>query len=230
MQPEYLPAAMPIVLTAFLYHNLVPTLCRELSGDRSAVRRAILYGSLIGLAMNAAWTVAAFCALPMEGPEPYTVMKAFEQNLPATVPLSMLLDSRTFTDIGLVFAILSMTAAFLANGTALVDFLRDLLPGRDSSRRSVGLWSLAFLPPLFVSMVYPDIFLVVMNVVGGFGICLLFGILPSMLRFGQTHGAGKLLAGAVLCLFALILMLETCQELGLSHIDPDWEYWQQFIE
>ncbi|GFK93238.1 Tryptophan-specific transport protein [Fundidesulfovibrio magnetotacticus] len=230
MRPEFLPAAMPVALTAFLFHNLVPTLCREMRGDVRAVRRSILYGSLLGLAMNVAWTAAVFCALPMEGQGPATLMNAFEKNLPATVPLSILLDSRTFTDIGLVFALLSMSAAFLANGTALLDFLKDLGDGLGRRPGHTTAWLLAFAPPLVVSLVYPDIFLAVMNLVGGVGICLLFGVLPGLLTLRKAQGGAKLLAGAALACFAFILVFEMGQELGLTHIKPDWEYWAQFLE
>jgi len=230
MRPGFLPAAMPVALTAFLFHNLIPTLCRELKGDIRAVRRAILYGSLIGLAMNAAWTAAVFCALPMEGQGPATIMNAFEKNLPATVPLSILLDSRAFTNIGLVFALLSMSAAFLANGTALQAFLEDLATGLRLRPGKAAVWLVSFLPPLVVSVVYPDIFLVVMNVVGGFGICLLFGVLPAVLMLRQRAGGARLLAGAALACFAAILAFEAGQELGLTDINPDWEYWAQFLK
>lgn len=239
MRWDFLPSAMPVALTAFLFHNLVPTLCREMNGDKTAVRRAILFGSLIGLAMNLAWTLAVFCALPMEGAQSIALLTAFEKNLPATVPLSNLLGSTLFTNIGLVFAILSMSAAFLANGTALLDFLRDLVrpapggaQGRAASRLAGdgAIWLVAFLPPLLVSVFYPDIFLVVMNLVGGVGICLLFGVLPAALRLQQAEGTARYAALAALTLFALILVCEVGQELGVMDIHPDVEYWSQFTE
>ncbi len=231
MRWDFLPSAMPVALTAFLFHNLIPTLCREMRGDRAAVRRSILYGSLIGLAMNAAWTVAVFCALPMEGPDSVSLLTAFDKNLPATVPLSILLDSRTFTDVGLVFAILSMSAAFLANGTALLDFLRDLLRPADGAGHGPGgaaVWLLAFLPPLLVSVFYPGIFLEVMNLVGGLGICLLFGVLPAALALQEAKGGARLRALAALTLFGVILICELGQEMGVMDIHPDVEYWSHF--
>lgn len=227
MRWEFLPAAMPVALTAFMFHNLIPTLCREM-GDRAAARRAILYGSLLGLAMNLIWTAAVFCSLPMEGPESTSLLWAYKANLPATVPLSLLLNSKTFTDIGLVFAILSMSAAFLANGTALQDFLLDLTSTYLRTRNKILIWALAFLPPLVVSIVYPGIFLVVMNLVGGVGICLLFGILPSYLFLRQSTGRNKVLAAVLLGLFGAVLAFELGQEFGLTHIHPDLEYWAQY--
>ncbi len=230
MRPWFLPAALPVALTAFLFHNLIPTLCREMRGDVAAMRRAILYGSLIGLAMNLIWMVAVFCSLPMEGPPDTSILGAFDRNLPATVPLSILLGSRTFQDVGLIFAILAMTAAFLANGVALRGFLIDLMDSGFGLRNRAVIWILAFMPPLVVSVLYPDIFLVVMNLVGGVGICLLFGILPALLARRQATGGRRILAVAVFCLFGLILCFEAFQEFGLTHIHPDTEYWHRFMD
>lgn len=227
MQWGYLPVALPVVLTAFLYHNLVPTVCRELKNDRRAIRRAMFYGSAVGLAMNLLWTLAVFCALPMSGDTSVSLLTALEQNLPATIPLGKLLGSSFFTDTALIFAVLSMTAAFMANGTALCDFLRDLLSSSFRLQSPRLVWVLSFLPPLVVSLVYPDVFLVAMNIVGGVGVCIIFGILPSLLLLrGPAQGRTRLLGWTLLLLFAAILVFELGQEFGLTGIHPDVEYWQ----
>jgi tyrosine-specific transport protein len=227
MQWRFLPAAMPVVLTAFLYHNLVPTVCRELHCDRAAIRKAMFIGSAIGLAMNLIWTVAVFCSLPFSEPESVSILSAFEHNLPATIPLSKLLGSRLFTDIGLVFAVLSMTAAFMANGAALRGFLLDLTDTHLDSRSNALIWILAFIPPLLVSLFYPDIFLQAMNLVGGVGVCVLFGILPSLvlLRQAGDDRRTRRLAWLMFAFFGLILIFSVGQELGLTHIQPNVKYW-----
>ncbi|WP_027186005.1 aromatic amino acid transport family protein [Desulfovibrio inopinatus] len=227
LQWGFLPAALPVVLTAFLYHNLIPTVCRELGQDRGAVRKAMYIGSLIGLVMNLSWTVVVFCALPMEGPDNISILHAFQVNLPATVPLSKLLQSSLFTNVGLVFAILSMTAAFMANGVALLDFLKDLSSNTFHVDHKLVIWIVAFIPPLFVSLAYPDVFLVALNVVGGIGVCIFFGILPSILLLRQKSTKSKMLGWIMLVLFGLILLFELGQEFGLTHIDPDVDYWIQ---
>jgi len=223
----FLPAAMPVVLTAFLYHNLIPNVCRELEHDRKAIRKALFTGSAIGLVMNLVWTAVVFCALPMTGPGENNILYAFKANQPATIPLSKLLGSAFFTDVGLVFAILAMTAAFMANGMALRAFLLDLTVSYLRIKSRVLVWVLAFVPPLLVSLFYPDIFLVAMNVVGGIGVCIIFGILPGilLLRGGPRGSRGRLGGVIMLVAFGLILIFELCQEFHLTHIHPDVEYW-----
>jgi len=227
MQWDFLPVAMPVVLTAFLYHNLIPTICRMFEGDRKAIHRSLWIGSFIGLVMNLVWTVAVFCALPFLAPKAYSILNAYHLNLPATVPLTGLLDSGTFMTVGLVFAVLAMTAAFMANGAALVDFLRDLGAPYRWGRSGLVIRAVAFLPPLFVSIFYPSVFLTAMNVVGGFGVCVIFGLLPAFLYWRESRGNWKARVAALvmLALFGAILVSETMQETGLSKIKPNVEYW-----
>lgn len=227
MRWGFLPAAMPLVLTAFLYHNIIPTLCRQLGNDRRAIHKTLWIGSSIGLVMNLLWTVVVFCALPFYAPKNLSILNAYNMSLPATIPLSGLLHSGFFTYTGLVFAVLAMTAAFMANGTALIDFLRDLGRSWRPTRQALVLYALAFLPPLGVSIFNPGIFLGAMNVVGGFGVCVIFGILPAAIVLRERgQSRKKLLLGLImLLLFGLILVSETFQELGLSEIKPDLEYW-----
>ncbi len=222
---KFLPAALPVVLTAFLYHNLIPTVCRELGQDKAAIRKAMFIGSFIGLLMNLSWTVFVFCALPMEGPGDISILHAFDLNLPATIPLSKLLHLPFFTNVGLLFACLSMIAAFMANGVALLDFLQDLSFNTFHIKNKTLIWVVAFIPSLFVSLAYPDVFLVTLNVVGGVGVCIFFGILPSFLLLRQHSAKSKRLGWIMLLLFGFILIFELGQEFGLTHVKPDVDYW-----
>ena len=227
MRWDFLPAAMPVVLTAFLYHNLIPTVCRELNNDRRAIRLTMFIGSAIGLGMNLLWTGTVFCSLPFTDPKDISILNAFNLDLPATIPLSLMLNNPLFTDIGLMFAVLSMTAAFMANGQALRDFLLDLTDTCFNCRNRTLIWVLSFLPPLLVAVFYPGIFLTAMNVVGGVGVCVIFGVLPSLLLLRQGRTDRRAYWGGVvmLTLFGLILCFSVAQELGLTHIHPDVEYW-----
>ena len=52
---KMLPAALPIIVMAANFHNIIPTVCRRLDWDFKAILMAFLFGSLIGFAMNAVW-------------------------------------------------------------------------------------------------------------------------------------------------------------------------------
>jgi len=223
---SFLPSGLPVLLTAFHFHNIVPTLCRTLDQDRRAITTAIWTGTSIGLVMNVIWMVVVITALPMTGGTT-NIIVAFTNNLPATVPLAKVIGSVIFTDIALVFSVVAMTTSFMANGIALQGFMGDLsgLLFKTSSRTIV--WTLSFIPPLLVGLLYPDIFLVALNVAGGIGINILFGILPGVLlvKYGEVGSLKRIAGYVVIAAFSAVLLVEIGQELGLLHISPDVEYW-----
>jgi len=222
---HYLPASLPIVVTAFHFHNIIPSICRNMDFDQRAIRKAMFLGTFIGLVMNLIWVFVVISVLPLDGPGSDTILAAFKSNQPATVPLSHLLQSHAFTISAMVFALLAMTAAYMANGTALTSFIRDLTTTylHTSSRAVAAV--VAFLPPLIISLVYPDIFLDAIGFVGGVGIDLIFGILPGALLVKYGRGKVRTYGYIIIVCFSVVLMYELGQELGLFHINPDVEYW-----
>ncbi|MBT3257927.1 MAG: tryptophan/tyrosine permease [Deltaproteobacteria bacterium] len=222
---QYLPASLPVVVTAFHFHNIIPSICRNMDFDQRAIRKAMFLGTFIGLIMNLIWVCVVIAALPLDGPGTDTVLAAFHGNQPATVPLSHLLESRAFTISALVFALLAMTAAYMANGTALTSFIRDLTTTYlHTSSRAVAA-AVAFLPPLIISLVYPNVFLDAIGLVGGVGIDLIFGILPGWLLIKYGRGKVRVLGYVIVACFSVVLIYELGQELGLLHIRPHVEYW-----
>ena len=221
----YLPASLPIVVTAFHFHNIIPSICRNMDFDQRAIRKAMFLGTFIGLIMNLIWVFVVIGALPLDGPGSDTVLAAFKTNQPATIPLSHILQSQTFTISAVVFALLAMTAAYMANGTALTSFIRDLTTTHLHTSSKTVAAAAAFLPPLIISLVYPDLFLDAIGFVGGVGIDLIFGVLPGMLLI--KYGAGKIrfFGYVIVICFSIVLVYELGQELGLLHIHPDAEYW-----
>lgn len=219
-----LPSGIPIMVTAFHFHNIIPTACRSLEYDRDAVRKALLMGTGIGLAMNLIWNVVVMGGMPITDNGNNNILYAFDHGLPATVPLSNILGSKFFTFCGLIFAILAITTSFLANGTALMSFFRDLCSGilKKSNRALEAV--LTFLPPLMVTIAYPNLFLKALDVVGGVGIALLFGILPGILAVRQAKSSsGRTFGYLIVACFIAVLIFEICQETGLLRIDPGAE-------
>jgi tyrosine-specific transport protein len=224
--PMLLPSALPIMVTAFHFHNIIPTTCRSLDWDRKSVIKALFIGTLIGLCMNLLWNVVVTGSLPVSGYEE-SILYAFDHGLPATVPLSKVLNSSVFTTVGMVFAILAITTSYMANGTALMGFVRDMfsLPAHGAGRILTAL--ITFVPPLLVAVFYPGLFLEALDMVGGVGIALLFGVLPGLLLFKDSQTTlGRSLSIFIVAFFLLVLLFELGQEFGLLTIDADTEVWK----
>lgn len=220
----FLPATVPIIVTAFHFHNIIPNVCSSLDWDMGRIRRAIALGMVIGFVMNALWVHVGIGALPLTGDGSLTA--AFEQNTPATVPMSQVIASPVFLFCSLLFSLLAIVTSYAANGMGMVGFAGDLLGNVLHLKSRLAVVLFAFLPPYLVAMVYPDVFLAAMNVVGGVGIVTLFGVLPGVILLRRAASAGtRVVALAMVVLFALFLCIEVGQEFGLLKLHPRTEHW-----
>lgn len=223
----YLPATAAILVTSFHFHNIIPNICREMNWSFSAVWKAILFGMVVGFIMNAVWIQVSIGVLPM-GASENGLFWAFQKNLPATVPMSHVVTSRLFVLCGTGFSMVALTTAYMTNGLGLRCFMRDLLVNHFHLNVKGLDLALAFIPPLIVALVYPNIFLKAINLVGGVGIVVLFGILPAIIYLKKAGTArGRALAWIMLALFAACLAIEVLQESGLLRLRPEMEYWNQ---
>jgi tyrosine-specific transport protein len=224
---HFLPSALPIVYTAFCFHPILVTATKSLDFDRRHIRRALLIGTIFPLLISALWMLVVVGALPLTGSEG-SLLSAFKGGQPATVPLAAVLSSEKVKVVGVVFTVLAIITSYLAIGISLMGFLRDL------SSEYIPWWNrsieatITFLPPLAVSLIYPDLFLVALDLVGGVGITLVFGILPTLILLktrGGLFSFKKFLGIIMLIAFIGLFALELSQEMGFLKIDPNVEYW-----
>jgi len=154
-------------------------------------------------------------------------MNAFKHNLPATVPLAARMKTPLFMAGSLLFALLAIMTSYLANGAGLMDFNRDLLHNHLKLKKNrILVIGVTFLPPLAIALTYPNIFLKSLNIVGGFGIVLLFGVLPSIIAVMRYRTPFKrVFSFVMLALFSVMFLLEVAQETGLLKINPQVERW-----
>lgn len=221
----YLPAAAPIIITAFHFHNVIPNVCGSLDWNFGRIWKVMLAGMLLGFLMNAAWIMAGLGVLPLDA-SANGLLTAFHANLPATVPMSRILDSRFFTLFGMIFALLAIITSYLANGLGLMGFVRDMLENHCRVRSRPANVAVTFGPPLAIGLLYPDIFLKALNVVGGVGIVVLFGILPAVIFIKKASAPAAKAAGWILLLlFTACLLCEVGHETGRLQLRPHMEYW-----
>lgn len=218
-------AAIPILITAFHFHNIIPAICESLRWDQKTISRTMLVGMTLGFLMNATWMLVGIGVLPLDE-SAIGLANAFEKNLPATIPLAEAMHSEAFLLMASFFALVAITTAYLANGMGLIGFMDDLTNQHLGKVNPALSRALAFVPPLLIALAYPDVFLKAIDFAGGFGIVTLFGILPCIIALRKARTPmEKGLGFAMLALFAVFFLLEAAQELGLLHISPDIEYW-----
>ncbi len=220
----FLPSTLPIVVTAFHFHNMIPTLARSMQFDQKAIRTSFALGTGIGLIMNIIWVVVVIGALPLGGPGGNTILAAYHTNVPATVPLSHLMKTPMFMTCSLVFALLAMTAAYMANGTALSSFIRDLCSTYLKTENKLLSSFLTFFPPLVIALAFPHIFLNAIGLVGGVGIDLIFGILPGALLIKYKKGFWRYFGWFLVIVFAIVLIYELGAQTHILNTHPRADY------
>ncbi len=227
---KFLPSAFPIIVCAFAYQNVIPSICTSLNNDRGRIRQALFFGTLLTLVVNGLWIIAVIGVLPLDEGSG-SLLTAFQQNQPATIPLARDIHSGSIRFCGLLFSMAALFTSYVAVGEGLRNFLADLLGETQGvTGRNVLVAGLAFIPPLIVSLVYPQLFLKMLNLVGGLGVVLLFGLLPALIFFRQARRQNQQLKqvfALLLCIiFIALITLECGQEFGLLQIHPQAEYWR----
>jgi len=186
----------------------------------------MLVGMTMGLLMNATWLLVGIGVLPLDTSS-IGLENAFEKNLPATIPLAEAMHSQLFLVLASFFSMVAITTAYLANGMGLIGFMDDLTSHHLGKVNPILSRLLAFVPPLAIAIVYPDVFLKAIDFAGGFGIVTLFGILPSIIAIRKANTSlEKCLGIGLLLLFCIFFLLEIGQEFGLLNISTGSESWK----
>ena len=218
---SYAPLAIPLVVTACHFHNIIPVLCKDLNWDLKAMRKAIILGMITATLMNILWTLCGIGTLPRHGDN--SLVLAYLSNLPATVPMGNILNSRFFTVTAAVFSLTAIATSFIANSIGLMNFLKDLFAnsGAVSSGHKGGLIkALVFLPPLAVALIKPEIFISALDVAGGIGIVTLFGILPCLIAvFKKSNSRIFRMGGIFFLILALLALVTAC--LTVAGVKPE---------
>jgi tyrosine-specific transport protein len=223
----FLATAAPIILTAFHFHNIIPTICKDMKWNLRDVGFAMLLGMAGGFLINALWLQVGLGMLPVtEGAD--SIRAAIAAGNPATIPMGHILGSKLFNGGAILFTVIAIATSYLANGIGLMDFLRDITENHFHRKSRPLVIALTFLPPFGIALINPNIFLDAINLVGGVGIVLLFGILPGVVAFRKALAPKmRIFALAMILLFSLAFCLEIAHETGLldSRLPKDREYW-----
>jgi len=185
---------IPTVLVSFGFHNLIPSLTTYFKGDVKALKKAIIIGSALPLVIYLAWEWIILGLVPL-----YEFKEALNQGEIATEALRNAVGASWITDIAQLFAFFALVTSFLSVALSFVDFLADGLKIKKTRTGKLILIGCVLVPPFICALLYPTVFLVALNLAGGFGAVILFGILPALMvwkgRYVQQIQAPRLVPG-----------------------------------
>lgn len=203
----YLLPAIPIMIIAFGFHNMVPSLVKHYQNDRKKVISSIVLGSAITLGINLIWQVIALGTIPIEGAG--GLMDSYVKGVDAAQAMQSVLSAPSISLFSNGLAFFAIMTSFLAQSLSLVHFLQDATKTKgESDRENPQLTILALVPPLIIAVLGPNLFFNALNFAGGICAMLLFGILPVLMcwvkRYRRNHQTGYMVFGGKKLLLSLM--------------------------
>lgn len=208
---------LPIIFTSFSYQGTVPTLYNYLDQDGRKTRIAVIFGTLIPFMAYLIWDYLIKGIVPAEGVHGLIQAKALGQS--AIEPLVYAVEDQRIFLLGRFFAFFALTTSFIGVTLAMVDFFADLFKVKAKKWNRLYLCLMIFVPVTAVVLINPSIFLVALNIAGGFGATLLLGFLPILLVWigrscSKYQGKKRYLFGGNFIL--TVLMIALIAELVMS--------------
>ncbi len=156
--------ALPMILTAFGYQSLIPTLFNYMNRDVHKMRFALILGTAIPLIIYLVWELHILGAI------------------------SGVFHNPALLTLGTAFTFFAMGSSFLGISLAFVDFLTDGLKLQRKHRKFVC-GSIFFIPMLIV-LIDPQLFIRAFHIAGGIGTALFFGALPILMVWAGRYHEG----------------------------------------
>ncbi|MFA6119426.1 MAG: aromatic amino acid transport family protein [Parachlamydiales bacterium] len=211
---KYFLSPLPVLITSFGFHNMIPSLTAYMKGDLKRTKIAIIGGSAISLIIYFFWVVIVLGIIPLEGEN--GLREAFLKGNEATIPLRNILKSKIIISFAGFFAFFAIVTSFLTQTLGLTHFLADGLKIKINSKNNWWLILLAVVPSTVFSLIYPDVFFKALDFAGAYCAVILFGILPALMAWigryitketSIYHVRGGKLSLIVVFLFSFIIIL-----------------------
>lgn len=194
--------SVPVLFSAFGYHNVIPSLCNYLKRERKVLQTSIILGTTIPFVLYVVWQW-----LMIGASTPEAIAAARAAGLPATEALK---GASSLYLVGQYFAFFAIVTSLLGVAFSLVDFLADGIKIKQTKASRSLLTFLTFFPPFLFVVFDPHLFETALGVAGGFGEAFLNGLLPVMLvwmgRYALKLPSDCPLPGGRISLFILSII------------------------
>ena len=209
--------AVPLMITSFGFHIIIPTLTTYMRHSVNRLRWMIFVGSIIPLGVYILWELLALGVLNISGE--FGLVEAYRQGKNASWQLVRVIENPTLSLTISFFTFFAVITSFLGVSTSLSDFLRDGFKIKKTSGGKALACLLTFTPPLIFVLFYPQGFLMALQYAGIF-VALLLGVLPALMAWNLNRRFfRRCLLVTVLLVSIFIIVLVILQEMGsLRHL------------
>lgn len=225
---KYLLMGVSVVATSFGFHIIIPSLTTYFDRDIPKLKKAILIGSAIPLAVYIMWAFLALGIIPLKGE--HGLAQGYLQGSNGAHLLAAILGHSSLALVARFFSFFAIVTSFLGVSLSLTDFLADGLKIEKTRMGRIVLYVLTFLPPFLISLADPRAFLSALEYAGAFGVVILLGLFPALMVWSGRYykhlskpvsykapGGKAALATAVLFSLAVVA-IEMATKLGLFNL------------
>ena len=206
----------PLMVTAFGFHLLIPSLKNYLNSERTPLRLAIILGSFIPLSVYLLWELVTLGVIPLGGEQGLLAMSNNPKPVVAlTTALSNITESQSLVVWVNGFGLCAILSSLVGVALGMFDFFADGFAIDKSIVGRIKLVSLVFVPPvIFVlsSQQVRSVFMIALQYAGVFAAILLV-ILPSLMVM-KIQPRYRLLALVCVMVGLSVIGLEFLQEFG----------------
>jgi len=182
------PYGISVGILSFGGQNVVPTILDYLGGDMKRARQAVLYGTLIPLAVYSVWEVVFLGIIPQGA------AASKEDIVHALGPAA---GNGVIQALVTAFSVFAITSSMAGASASFIDFWQDSISsisaGLSSSSRRLLAAALALSPPFFIALQFKGVFLRALENAGLIGGLSLYGIFPAfaLLSYGSRKLQGE---------------------------------------
>jgi tyrosine-specific transport protein len=222
--PAALPPTFPLLLTAFGFSIILPSLTNYLERDVHTLRWVVILGSLLPFAIYFLWEFISLGIIPPTGPISFEVLaQRHDDGTGVAVALEQIVGNPWITSSGQWFAIFAILTSLLGVSLALFHFLVDglELKNKKTLLHRLLLCALTYVPPLAILLFYPSSFGRILSFAGIF-VAVLMGLIPTLMVWRSRYSpsvhtrfpgkyrvfGGRALLIAVMLFFLYIIYLE----------------------
>lgn len=172
--------AIPVLMTSFGFHPVIPSLRVYLKDDVKRLRWVIIIGATVPLFIYLLWEVCTLGVLPLQGEHSLSYIIQSGGSVAELVSdLQAIVTSTGVKIFSNMFTDIAVTTSFLGVSLGLYDFLAD---GCKIDRRNLNhrllIWALTFLIPLAFALFYPHGFVLALGYASIF-VAVLLIVIPA---------------------------------------------------
>ncbi|HEX2548197.1 MAG TPA: aromatic amino acid transport family protein [Gammaproteobacteria bacterium] len=187
-----------VMLASFGYAIIIPSL-RHYLDDEKILKKVVLIGSLIPPVIYAIWILMIQGLISKTGTHGLiNMLNSDNTNSMLMTAMTTKINSSLVTELIKLFISICAVTSFLGVSVCLTDFISDGLSIPKKSKYGIVVYLLAFLPPFFIVLISPGIFVTALHYAGIWCLLLLI-IIPVMMLYWGRYKRGftenKLLPG-----------------------------------